>query len=77
MDIELKIKTLEENIETLKVKLESCEAVKHGEIGMNQALKVTIQKQQIYINDLVVLNEKYIEQIAKAKGDLQFFLERK
>jgi len=77
MDIELKIKTLEENIETLKIKLESSEAVKHGEIGMNQALKVTIQKQQIYINDLVVLNEKYIGQIAKAKGDLQFFLERK
>ena len=77
MDIELKIKTLEENIETLKVKLESSEAVKQGEIGMNQALKVTIQKQQTYINDLVILNEKYIGQIAKAKGDLQFFLERK
>tara|TARA_R110000787_G_scaffold89528_1_gene189437 strand:- start:833 stop:1066 length:234 start_codon:yes stop_codon:yes gene_type:complete len=77
MDIELKIKTLEENIETLKIKLESSEAVKQGEIGMNQALKVTIQKQQTYINDLVILNEKYIGQIAKAKGDLQFFLERK
>ena len=77
MDIDLKIKTLEENIETLKIKLESSEAVKQGEIGMNQALKVTIQKQQTYINDLVILNEKYIGQIAKAKGDLQFLLERK
>ena len=39
MDIELKIKTLEENIETLKIKLESSEAVKLKEIFL--CLKLT------------------------------------
>tara|TARA_R110000822_G_scaffold295328_1_gene417557 strand:+ start:643 stop:882 length:240 start_codon:yes stop_codon:yes gene_type:complete len=72
----LQIKKLKEDIEQLKTKLESSEAVKHGEIGMNQALKVQIQKQQEYINELSKLNDKYINKIAKAKGDLQFFLER-
>jgi len=72
----LQIKKLKEDIEQLKTKLESSEAVKHGEIGMNQALKVQIQKQQEYINELSKLNDKYIDKIAQLKGDLQFFLER-
>jgi hypothetical protein len=56
---------------------ESSESVKNGEIGMNQALKVTIEKQRIYIQELTRLNDKYINEIAKVKADLKFFLERK
>ena len=69
----LQIKKLKEDIEQLKTKLESSEAVKHGEIGMNQALKVQIQKQQEYINELSKLNDKYINKIAKAKEIYSFF----
>lgn len=76
MDEKLKIKDLEDKIETLKMKLESSESVKNGEIGMNQALKIQIQKQKEYINTLVELNDKYVGKIAKLKGDLEFFLSR-
>jgi hypothetical protein len=73
----LKIKRLEEDIEQLKNKLESSESVKRGEIGMNQALKVQIQKQQQYISEISKLNDKYIDKIAELKGDMQVLLERK
>jgi len=73
----LKIKRLQEDIEQLKEKLEASESVKRGEIGMNQALKVQIQKQQEYINEISKLNDKYIDKIAQLKGDMQVLLERK
>ena len=44
---------------------------------MNQALKIQGAKQREYIKELVRLNDKYIGEIAKAKGDLEFFLERR
>ena len=44
---------------------------------MNQSLKIQIAKQREYIKELVRLNEKYISEIAKARGDLEFFLERR
>lgn len=76
-DPALKIQRLEEDIEHLKTKLESSESVKRGEIGMNQALKIQIQKQQEYINEISKLNDKYIEKIAQLKGDMIVLLERK
>jgi len=77
MDKDLKIKRLEDQIDQLKRLLESCESVKSGEVGMNQALKIQVAKQREYIKELVRLNDKYIGEIAKAKGDLEFFLERR
>jgi len=77
MDKDLKIKRLEDQIDHLKRLLESCESVKSGEVGMNQSLKIQIAKQREYIKELVRLNEKYISEIAKARGDLEFFLERR
>tara|TARA_R100001509_G_scaffold127150_2_gene80549 strand:+ start:1931 stop:2158 length:228 start_codon:yes stop_codon:yes gene_type:complete len=75
--MEGKIEQLQKALDTLEKKLESSESVKNGEIGMNQALKVTIEKQRIYIQELTRLNDKYINEIAKVKADLKFFLERK
>ncbi len=75
--MEGKIEQLQNALNTLAKKLESSESVKNGEIGMNQALKVTIEKQRIYIQELTRLNDKYINEIAKVKADLKFFLERK
>jgi len=77
MDKDLKIKRLEDQIDHLKRLLETSESVKEGEVGMNQALKIQIAKQREYIKELVRLNDKYIGEIAKAKGDLEFFLERR
>ena len=77
MDKDLKIKRLEDQIDHLKRLLESCESVKSGEVGMHQSLKIQIAKQREYIKELVRLNEKYISEIAKARGDLEFFLERR
>ena len=77
MDKDLTIKRLEDQIDHLKRLLESCESVKSGEVGMNQSLKIQIAKQREYIKELVRLNEKYISEIAKARGDLEFFLERR
>ena len=77
MDKDLKIKRLEDQIDHLKRLLESCESVKSGEVGMNQSLKIQIAKQREYIKELVRLNEKYISEIAKARGDLEFSLERR
>ena len=74
--MEGKIEQLQNALNTLE-KLETSESVKNGEIGMNQALKVTIEKQRIYIQELTRLNDKYINEIAKVKADLKFFLERK
>tara|TARA_R110002126_G_scaffold37980_1_gene113872 strand:- start:3506 stop:3733 length:228 start_codon:yes stop_codon:yes gene_type:complete len=75
--MEGKVQQLQDAVDTLTKKLESSESVKHGEIGMNQALKTTIEKQRIYIKELTRLNDKYIDEIAKAKADLLFFIERK
>ena len=44
---------------------------------MNQALKVTIEKQRLYIKALSQLNDKYVEDIAKLKADMIVLLERK
>jgi hypothetical protein len=75
--MEGKIEQLQNALNTLEKKLETSESVKNGEIGMNQALKITIEKQRIYIKELTRLNDKYIDEIAKAKADLMFFIERK
>jgi|TARA_R110000765_G_scaffold91914_1_gene174036 molybdenum cofactor biosynthesis enzyme MoaA len=76
-DPELEIKQLKEIQETLLMKLSNCQSVKEGEIGMNQALKAEIEKLKIYVKVLSDLNDKYVEEIAKAKADLHFFIERK
>jgi len=76
-DLELEIKQLKETQETLIMKLNNCQSVKAGEIGMNQALKAEIEKLKIYVKVLSDLNDKYVEEIAKAKADLHFFIERK
>ena len=75
--MDAKLAQLQDAIDKLEKKLESSESVKHGEIGMNQALKVTIEKQRIYIKELTRLNDKYIDEIAKVKADLLFFKEKK
>jgi hypothetical protein len=75
--MDAKLAQLQDAIDKLEKKLESSESVKHGEIGMNQALKVTIEKQRIYIKELTRLNDKYIDEIAKVKADLLFFIEKK
>jgi|TARA_Y100000114_G_scaffold155356_1_gene179315 hypothetical protein len=75
--MEGKIEQLQNALNTIEKKLETSESVKNGEIGMNQALQVTIEKQRIYIQELTRLNDKYINEIAKVKADLKFFLERK
>ena len=61
----------------IKVLNDANEEVKDGEIGMNQALKAEIEKLKIYVKVLSDLNDKYVEEIAKAKADLHFFIERK
>ena len=76
-DPEMIIKELKDENEQLINKLNNCTSVKDGEIGMNQALKVTIEKQRLYIKALSQLNDKYVEDIAKLKADMIVLLERK
>jgi hypothetical protein len=76
-DPKIVIQELKDENELLLNRLNNCTSVKNGEIGMNQSLKVTIEKQRLYIKALSELNDKYVEDIAKLKADMIVHLERK
>lgn len=76
-DPEMIIRDLKNENEDLLNRLNSANSVKEGEIGMNQALKVTIEKQRLYIQALSELNDRYVQKIAELKGDMIVLLERK
>lgn len=76
-DPEMIIRDLKNENEDLLNRLNSANSVKEGEIGMNQALKVTIEKQRLYIQALSELNDRYVKKIAELKGDMIVLLERK
>jgi len=77
MDKDLHITELQNTIEELKMKLETCKSVQEGEKGMNQSLLQQIQTMKTYINELVRLNNSYITKIGQLKGDIQVLLERR
>lgn len=77
MDKDLHITQLQNTIEELKMKLETCKSVQEGEKGMNQNLLQQIQTMKTYINELVRLNNSYITKIGQLKGDIQVLLERR
>ena len=70
------IKKLEQKVVDLNFELEQERAVKKSEVLMNYDLKCYNKKLEIQINELVKINESFLDELVKLKLQISSIFER-
>lgn len=70
------IKKLEQKVIDLNFELEQERAVKKSEVLMNYDLKCYNKKLEIQINELVKINESFLDELVKLKLQISSIFER-